>query len=183
MPAIEPQQPLDNSPFMARLVERHPQWLPELEQAGRLDSNSPPNGEELAKHIDTWGLNAGLRRFRNREMLRICWRELAATASLSETLTDLTRLAELCLQAALAYHQAELEARFGRPMDADGKAQQLVVFALGKLGGGELNLSSDIDLILAYPAAGHCSGRRKLANEQFFTRLARALIDHSARWP
>ena len=130
----------------------------------------------LAGQIKTHGLDAGLRRFRNHEMLRICWRELAKTASLAETLGDLSRLAELCLQAALAHHQKALEARFGRPRDSDGEAQQLVVLALGKLGGGELNLSSDIDLILTYPRAGSCDGHRQLANEQFFTRLARALI-------
>ena len=86
------------------------------------------------------------------------------------------RLAEVCLQAAHDHHFAELRERYGSPRSVDGKAQQLVVLGLGKLGGRELNLSSDIDLILCYPSAGECDGRRGLANEQFFTRLARAMI-------
>ena len=109
-------------------------------------------------------------------MFRITWRELAAIATLEQTLSDLTTLAELCLEAALEHHREALEERFGTPRNANGEPQRLVVLGLGKLGGGELNLSSDIDLILAYPEAGECDGRRGLANEQFFTRLARAMI-------
>lgn len=176
MPADDPRQPLALSPFLARLNQRHPEWLPELEASGRLSTSSPPAARDLDDVVEQHSLNAGLRRFRNREMLRITWREITGAAEVFETLADLSRLAELCLERALAHHHAALVERFGTPRDEEGRPQSLVVLGLGKLGGGELNLSSDIDLILAFPSAGSCDGRRALANEQFFTRLARAVI-------
>jgi glutamate-ammonia-ligase adenylyltransferase len=158
------------------LDRRHPTWLPELEAEGRLAKHDPPSTETLAVEIERHGLDPGLRRFRNREMLCLTWREIAGVATLEETLGDLTLLAELCLEAAVTHHHAALAERFGTPRGEDGAEQSLVVLGLGKLGGGELNLSSDIDLILCYPSAGHCDGRRGLANETFFLRLARAVI-------
>ncbi len=172
----ELRQPLRLSPFIEALDRRHPGWLPALADEGRLTEDRPPSADTLDAAIGRHGLDAGLRRFRNREMLRITWREITAAASLEETLADLTRLAELCLEAALAHHETALRERFGSPRDADGEPQSLVVIGLGKLGGGELNLSSDIDIVLVYPSAGVCDGRRGLANEQFFTRLARAVV-------
>ncbi len=168
--------PLACSPFLQGLDDRHPEWRASLQQEGRLDDDIPPAEQTLHDTILEHGLDAGLRRFRNREMLRITWRELTASASLEQTLSDLSTLAELCLQAAIDAHEIELTERFGVPRDSKGTKQSLVVLGLGKLGGGELNLSSDIDLILAYPAAGSCDGRRGLDNEQFFTRLSRAVI-------
>jgi glutamate-ammonia-ligase adenylyltransferase len=164
------------SPFLAGLDRRYPDWLPDLEAEGRLARHEAPSAQQLADTILRHGLDAGLRRFRNREMLCLTWREITGTATLEETLGDLTLLAELCLDAAISHHHAALVERFGTPRDGDGVAQSLVVLGLGKLGGGELNLSSDIDLILCYPASGQCDGRRGLANETFFTRLSRAVI-------
>jgi len=177
-PSVAPDcsDPLSCSPFIAQLDRRHPAWLPALESEGRLQGKQPPDSNRLEHTIELRGLDAGLRRFRNREMLRITWRELAGIATLEETLADLSTLAELCLDAALAHHHALLEARFGTPRGPDGEPQSMVVLGLGKLGGRELNLSSDIDLIFCFPAAGACDGRRSLSNEQFFTRLARAVI-------
>lgn len=168
--------PLDLSPFLAELDRRHPDWLPGLDAEGRLAEDAPPRRETLDEQIDAHGLDAGLRRFRNREMLRLTWREITATASLVQTLADLSRLAELCLQAAIDAHEKALTERFGTPRDDHGNGQSLVVLGLGKLGGEELNLSSDIDLILCFPQGGECDGPRSLANEQYFTRLARAVI-------
>ncbi len=171
-----PTDPLACSPFLQRLDARHPGWRTELQQEGRLDGDIPPDAGTLADTIRAHGTDAGLRRFRNREMLRITWRELAASASLEQTLRDLSTLAELCLQGAIDAHEPELIERHGVPRDSEGRRQALVVLGLGKLGGRELNLSSDIDLVLTYPASGSCDGRRGLSNEQFFTRLSRAVI-------
>lgn len=171
-----PADPLACSPFLQRLDARYPDWRSSLQQEGRLDRDVPPDAATLKETIGEHGLDAGLRRFRNREMLRITWRELTATARLVQTLHDLSTLAELCLQAAIDEHELALLERCGVPRDDDGVRQSLVVLGLGKLGGRELNLSSDIDLIFAYPASGACDGPRGLSNEQFFTRLCRAVI-------
>lgn len=172
----DPGQALALSPFIQKLDQRYPDWLPALADSGRLSGDLPPAREALDESIRQHGLDVGLRRYRNREMLRITWREITGTAPLAQTLSDLTVLAELCLEAAIETHHQALVERIGTPRDQEGEAQQLVVLGLGKLGGGELNLSSDIDLILCFPATGSCDGRRGLANEQFFTRLARAVI-------
>ncbi|MEE4172718.1 MAG: bifunctional [glutamate--ammonia ligase]-adenylyl-L-tyrosine phosphorylase/[glutamate--ammonia-ligase] adenylyltransferase [Xanthomonadales bacterium] len=172
----DPSRALALSPFLEDLDRRYPEWLPSLEAEGRLRSHRPPSAADLEDAVAEHGLDRGLRRFRNREMLCITWREITGTASLEATLGDLTRLAELCLDTAVSTHHAALVERFGTPRDGDGKEQSLVVLGLGKLGGGELNLSSDIDLILCFPENGACDGRRGLANETFFTRLARAVI-------
>jgi glutamate-ammonia-ligase adenylyltransferase len=158
------------SDFAAGLLDRFPQWSEDL------DRQQAPDPERLIAATRAHGLEAGLRRFRNQEMLRIVWRDLCGLATLGETFASLTCLAEICLQAALDEHQGRLEEQHGLPRGADGSPQRLFVIGLGKFGGGELNLSSDIDILFCYPQPGTCDGRRGLSNEQFFTRQARAVI-------
>ena len=164
------------SPFLNQLVTRHPDWLKDLQASGRLEKNSPPNADQLAAGIDKSGLDPALRQFRNREMMRLIWRDLNELAPVDEILADLSTLADVCQQAAVNYHSKSFEEKYGIPRSPDGQAQKLIVIGLGKLGGCELNLSSDIDIIFCYPDRGICDGRRGLDNEQFFTRLARQII-------
>jgi glutamate-ammonia-ligase adenylyltransferase len=117
-----------------------------------------------------------LRRWRRHEMVRIAWRDLAGWADLPETLTDLTAFADAAINLAVRYARHTLVARYGEPRSADGTVQPLVVLAMGKLGGGELNFSSDVDLVLLFPEHGDTDGTRSIANEEFFTRLAQAVI-------
>ena len=79
-------------------------------------------------------------------------------------------------QAAIEAHYRLLEEKHGTPRGENGSPQRLFVIGLGKFGGRELNLSSDIDVMFCYPQSGVCDGRRSLANDQFFIRLARAII-------
>ncbi|MGD9388515.1 MAG: bifunctional [glutamate--ammonia ligase]-adenylyl-L-tyrosine phosphorylase/[glutamate--ammonia-ligase] adenylyltransferase, partial [Gammaproteobacteria bacterium] len=130
----------------------------------------------LADAAEEAAAMARLRAFRRREMLRIAWRDLAGWAVLEETLGHLSELAEVCIRAAADWTHAGLAARHGEPCSADGSPQRLLVIAMGKLGGGELNFSSDIDLVLLFPEAGETDGPRALSNEQFFTRAGRQLI-------
>ncbi len=117
-----------------------------------------------------------LRRWRRRELVRITWRDLAGWADLTETLADLSAFADAAIAAALAYARRGLIARYGEPRSAALEAQPLVVIGMGKLGGGELNFSSDVDLVLLFPEHGETAGPRVLANEEFFTRLGQALV-------
>ncbi len=117
-----------------------------------------------------------LRRVRRREMVRIAWRDLAGWADLTETLTALSATADELIRGALAFARRSLLDPYGVPRDADGQEQALIVLGMGKLGGGELNFSSDVDLIFLFPAAGDTDGRRSIANEEYFTRLGRLLI-------
>lgn len=116
-----------------------------------------------------------LRRYRLAESVRLIWRDLHGLDTLDETLAATTRLAEDCLQCALSALEREFEQRSGIVRGADGLQVRLVVFALGKLGGGELNFSSDIDLVYAYEQDGDSDGPRTLAAEDYFARLGQQL--------
>ncbi|HWW21476.1 MAG TPA: bifunctional [glutamate--ammonia ligase]-adenylyl-L-tyrosine phosphorylase/[glutamate--ammonia-ligase] adenylyltransferase [Steroidobacteraceae bacterium] len=117
-----------------------------------------------------------LRRWRRAEFARIAWRDLAGWASLDETLGDLSQAAEAALRLAHEYALRALSERYGQPRSPTASLQQLIIVAMGKLGGRELNFSSDIDLVLLYPSSGETDGPRSISNEEFFTRLAQAMI-------
>ena len=146
--------------------------------------SSPPDPDELRAFADDVGNSAEsvddvksrLRRFRHRYMLGVLWREVAGTAELGETLGALSALADQMLAAAGRYAGMQLEERYGRFRDSSGDVVPLVVLAMGKLGGGELNFSSDIDIVFLYPADGESDGARKLAGQQYFTRLSQMIV-------
>jgi [glutamine synthetase] adenylyltransferase / [glutamine synthetase]-adenylyl-L-tyrosine phosphorylase len=116
-----------------------------------------------------------LRRYRTAESTRLIWRDVHGLDDVDATLAGSTRLAEICLQTALEALEGEFAQRHGLVRAADGGIQRLVVFGLGKLGGGELNFSSDIDLVYAYPQGGESDGARPLAAEDYFARLGQRL--------
>ncbi|QTP56624.1 bifunctional [glutamate--ammonia ligase]-adenylyl-L-tyrosine phosphorylase/[glutamate--ammonia-ligase] adenylyltransferase [Billgrantia sulfidoxydans] len=174
------------SDFAADTLARYPDWLQHLDASGELDE--APGAETLAAWLaerlesveDEAALHAALRRFRRARMLGIVWRDLTRPAGIDmwSTAAAVSRLAEVCLEGALGWLETHLEPRWGRPAPrADGSEQRLVVLGMGKLGAGELNLSSDIDLIFAYPEQGETEGGRKsLTHQEYFTKLGQKLI-------
>ncbi|TCO81625.1 glutamate-ammonia-ligase adenylyltransferase [Plasticicumulans lactativorans] len=170
------------SGFVAESCTRSPELLAGLLGSGDLD-RAYAAGElrarlaaQAAGAADEAALMAALRRARRREMVRIAWRDLAGHATLAETLGDLTDLADAAVDLALERAHAWEAERCGEPRGADGTPQRLVVLGMGKLGGRELNFSSDIDLIFAYPENGETDGRRCIDNQSFFTRVGQRLI-------
>jgi len=118
-----------------------------------------------------------LRTVRHREMVRIAFRDLAGRADLTETMTDLSAFADACLEQTLGILYRWHCLRYGVPTGPGGQPQHLVVIAMGKLGARELNFSSDVDLIFAYPEVGRTQGvSNPISNEDFFARLSRQLI-------
>jgi glutamate-ammonia-ligase adenylyltransferase len=117
-----------------------------------------------------------LRKWRRREMVRIAWRDLAGWAHLEETLSELTAFADAAIDTACEFARRPLVARYGEPCSESGVVQPLVIVGMGKLGGGELNFSSDVDLVLLFPEYGETNGKRSIANEEFFTRLGQGLV-------
>lgn len=113
-----------------------------------------------------------LRALRRAQMARIAVRALTGLAQLPETLCDLSELAEACCGLAVDSVLRKLSGRHGRPRDSTGREASPVVLGMGKLGGGELNFSSDIDLIFLHTAEGETQGERPLENAGFFVRLA-----------
>ncbi len=118
-----------------------------------------------------------LRRLRERVFALVMVRDLAGVGDLGEVMRTLTDLAEVAVQTALAFHQRDLASIHGEPLDRAGQPQRLMVLGMGKLGGGELNVSSDIDLIFVFPEDGETAGPRRLTNFEFFTRLGKRLIN------
>ena len=116
-----------------------------------------------------------LRRYRSAGSTRLVWRDVLGLDTVEQTLAGSTALAEQCLSIALAAAEGEFAQRHGVVRDEAGIEQRLVVFGLGKLGGGELNFSSDIDLVYAYPRDGESDGRRALEAEDYFARLGQRL--------
>ncbi len=170
------------SPYAAEMIARRPELLSELIDAGRLDRPSG-DGELLA--LFTVAAADGpaaaeferrLRHLRHRELVRIIWRDLDGAAGVQETLVDLSAVADAAICASIAWARAGLETRYGCPRAANGEAAEIVVLGMGKLGGRELNFSSDVDLVICFTEHGDTDGPRPTSNEEFFRALARRVI-------
>ncbi len=171
------------SPFCSRACWQRPQLLEQLIGSSLIEK-SYVCGEltdrmttELDGCSDEEDLKCRLRRFRNREMVRITWRDITNVAALEETTRDLSDLADAALQHSLDWLQKNMCETFGTPFDGDGEPARFFVIGMGKLGAYELNFSSDIDLIFVYTCQGETSGgRRSLSNSEYFNRLGKRLI-------
>ncbi len=122
-------------------------------------------------------LKPALRHLRARVMAHVIVRDLCGLADLPEVTETMTTLADVAVAEACRALRAKLVARHGEPLDSAGQPQQLVIIGMGKLGGRELNVSSDIDLIFLYPEDGDTAGPASIGNFEFFTKLGRQLIN------
>ncbi|NCS75690.1 MAG: bifunctional [glutamate--ammonia ligase]-adenylyl-L-tyrosine phosphorylase/[glutamate--ammonia-ligase] adenylyltransferase, partial [Gallionella sp.] len=167
------------SHYFSRLLDAEPDWLGVLRAQHRLPADAPMIArwlEELPAS-DEAGLARALRLLRKRVMLHLILRDLGGLCDLNEVMRAMTALAEISVQRAQQCCMDSLTAQFGQPLGVDSKApQQMLVIGMGKLGGGELNVSSDIDLIFVYPEEGETDGARSLSNHEFFSRLGRRII-------
>jgi glutamate-ammonia-ligase adenylyltransferase len=168
------------SEFVAQHCERKPEILLELIQSGDLfkSYNETTYREKLVqKNIETEAeLMTTLRHFRRDEMIRIAWRDIADWEELTQTLRELSWLADACIQTALNFLYQQACEKRGTPVFSDGTPQQIVVLGMGKLGAFELNYSSDIDLIFAYPENGVLPDRKETSYSEFFTRICQSLV-------
>ena len=125
---------------------------------------------------DAAALRSLLRAFRLREALRLVWRDVNGDDAVATTLAGASVLADTCIEQALRGAERQVAQRHGVVRDSQGRVQRLVVLGLGKLGGGELNFSSDIDLILAYDEDGSSDGARPLDAATYFARVGQAFV-------
>ncbi len=190
------------SQFLTETIARHPDFLDWLLRPSALQTARPKEKmeSELWRWVrDDWespnGPENAMRRFRQREYLRIAILDLMRRASLKETTLSLSRLADVCLEIAVKVAGAELKKKYGTPRhrDADGKWRntEFSVIGMGKLGGLELNFSSDIDLLFIYSSDdGRTSGvvdsltgqqKRRISNHEFFAHMARRVISLMAK--
>ena len=164
------------SDFVIDALARDERLLPALLQdsAQQLSGALPLGIPEAA--ADESAFMEELRRWRRAELARIAWRDLAGWASLPGTLRDLSDAADSAIRAAHEFAWRQLTERHGPPSGTDPESQRLIVIAMGKLGGRELNFSSDIDLIFLFDAHGETTGERPTSHEEFFLRLGQRLI-------
>lgn len=188
------------SPYLEKVAKQYPKAIDRLILNGDLTGSSKrPSHQEwidelqvdlttaLAKStgatLDGRGLESlqqqVLRRFRHRKMFRILWRDLTGVATVYDTLHELSALADACVVVADEWTYTSLTTRYGLPRNSEGKEQRLIVLGMGKLGGYELNVSSDIDLICLWPDAGKTdgdtAGRRVVDASEFFHRSVQLL--------
>ena len=172
------------SDFVLEQALREPAVLFDLIGYGDLEASFTPG--QLCAHVAAAAqaaetedaLARNLRRERNRQQVRIIWRDITRRADLRETCRDLSDLADAAIDQAYRWLYPRHCKQFGTPIgNRSGQPQHMVVLGMGKLGAVELNLSSDIDLIFAFPEGGETEGiKRPLDNQEFFTRLGQRLI-------
>ena len=118
---------------------------------------------------------AALRRFKRREILRVAYGDIVRNQPIEVVARQISFVADAVVEGATCFARRALEEKLGVPL-FQGQAARFVVLALGKLGGMELNYSSDIDLILIYEGEGQTDGRRPTSNQEFFERLSRDIV-------
>lgn len=189
VPAIRESLPLvwASSEFVMHACVRRAAFLPTLANKDQLlnavDMTHLQSvlAEMLEGATSDADLQSALRQFRQRYMARIAWRDIAGWASLNETLLELSSLADVCVQAAYQHAYASLSNMYGTPIGNESQQpQHLMILGMGKLGGRELNYSSDIDLIFLFPEHGETNGASPISNEEFFLRLGQRIIQHLA---
>ncbi|WP_250656597.1 bifunctional [glutamate--ammonia ligase]-adenylyl-L-tyrosine phosphorylase/[glutamate--ammonia-ligase] adenylyltransferase [Alkalimarinus coralli] len=173
------------SDFVAEATSRNPLLLSDLIDSNDLFSDYGETSlksrlsNALSSVCNEDELMSALRRFRCREMVRIIWRDLLKIASMEQTTLDMSLLAGECIDQALKWLYDDCCSKWGTPYGMESRApQSMVVLGMGKLGAYELNVSSDIDLIFAYPEKGETKGGKKsIENQTFFVRLGQRLVN------
>ncbi|WP_153145724.1 bifunctional [glutamate--ammonia ligase]-adenylyl-L-tyrosine phosphorylase/[glutamate--ammonia-ligase] adenylyltransferase [Dechloromonas sp. H13] len=171
------QSALAHSRYLANLLATQPALIPELAAAW----TAPLSADQLRAALtppagDDEAIKTQLRRLRQRAMAHIALRDLCGLAPLEEVVESMTLLADVTTNFALDHYHRQLAATYGEPLDKAGRPQRLLIIGMGKLGGRELNVSSDVDYIFVYPEEGDTAGPRSIENYDFFNRLGKRVI-------
>ncbi len=174
-----------HSHFLSESILQHPDWLDPLTTSG--DLHRALSADEYRGRLEEMLAAAGsalplaLALFRRREVLRILVRDVLGFGPLSEITAEISALADAILEVACRRIRHDLAGRYGVPQCDGGGASPrpcgFSVVALGKLGGQELNYSSDIDLMFVYAASGETAGPETISNKEFFRKVANHLTD------
>ncbi len=174
-----PEAPLDRLAQLSRYGARLVQARPDLQAfSSRMDQPfalAEMQAWLAAPIADEAALKTRLRQLKDRAWVVTVARDLAGLATLEEVTGVFSDIAEVSIRAAQDFYTRELAAKHGQPLNSDGSPMELIVVGMGKLGGRELNVSSDIDLIYLYPEEGQTSGSSPLSYHEFFIRLGRKI--------
>jgi glutamate-ammonia-ligase adenylyltransferase len=171
------------SEFIAKTCAQRPVYLLDIIRSGALfevqaDAHLEAFAAAIAACQSDLELDACLRRQRQMAMIRIIWRDLNRIDGMREITAELSRFADKAIQVTAEFHYRALEKMYGTPIGRESGLQQpFMVLGMGKLGAGELNVSSDIDLIFTYPESGETNHpSRVISNQEFFIKLGQKLI-------
>ena len=176
------QAPLKHSRYLRQLLEAHPEIADWLKQHANLPFDHSLMREFLAAQAPASEdeLKQALRRLRQHVMATLIVRDIGGEAPLAEVVETMTLLADFTTNYAADFIHRQLAEQFGEPLDTQGEPQRLLIVGMGKLGGRELNVSSDVDYIFIYPEDGETTGGanngRRIDAYDFFTRLGKRLI-------
>ncbi|MDZ7868765.1 MAG: bifunctional [glutamate--ammonia ligase]-adenylyl-L-tyrosine phosphorylase/[glutamate--ammonia-ligase] adenylyltransferase [Rheinheimera sp.] len=175
LPEMQEQQLLQllaASPLLGRCLKLQPQLLDGF-LSGQVSFSAP----DLSQPHTEAQVMAALRRYRNASLCQILADDMLRAQDISAALLRVSGLADELINLAYQWAWQELTLQWGQPLDSAGQVMPLLMLGMGKLGGGELNFSSDIDLIFVYPENGDTSGgRRSTENQQFYTKLGQKII-------
>ncbi|MEM7304447.1 MAG: bifunctional [glutamate--ammonia ligase]-adenylyl-L-tyrosine phosphorylase/[glutamate--ammonia-ligase] adenylyltransferase, partial [Pseudomonadota bacterium] len=172
------QELWEQSLFATRVCKQYPALvneLPEIKEGGAIDYLNILEGY-ISEVEDDNQFRQKLREFRNKYFLFICWRELVLKTNVLVLLKELSLIADACIQISEQWYRLKLIEKYGEPITDSGEPAHLVVIALGKLGGFELNFSSDIDIMFCFSESGHTQGVRSISNQEFFLQLSQKII-------
>jgi len=171
------QAAFEHSRYFTNQLRARPELIPEL-----LATWQQPLSEDMLQaplrgpFADDDAVKCSLRRLRQRVMTHLALRDLCGLAPLSEIVESMTMLADVTTNFALDHYHRQLVATYGEPLDKAGQPQRMLVIGMGKLGGRELNVSSDVDYIFIYPEDGDTAGPKSIENYDFFNRLGKRVI-------
>ncbi|HVL11396.1 MAG TPA: bifunctional [glutamate--ammonia ligase]-adenylyl-L-tyrosine phosphorylase/[glutamate--ammonia-ligase] adenylyltransferase, partial [Gemmata sp.] len=183
-------QLLATSQFFADTLTAYPAFLDSIRNPPRRNPSTAELTAELEDEVaacaDDPAVLRAFRRFRNRHLLRVGINDVVRDRPLEEVTRELSRVADAAIEVALRHALRGVGARFGTPAGPDGRPAKVAALAFGKLGGDELNYSSDIDLMFVYDRDGETTGRRAgVPNAEFFGRVVsevvRLLSSHTDR--
>ncbi len=168
------------SPHLAEIVIADPEAWEDV----RLGHGRPEKKQSLAAALaaeiggsdDAETVLAALRRFRRRQFLRIAYGDLVAGQRLETVMSQISHVADCLIEVAVTTAVRSLERQRGVPRGPDGRRATITVLALGKLGGGELNYSSDVDLVFVHSADGRVDGPKPCTNQEFFERVVQETV-------
>lgn len=169
---------LHHSRYLKNLFMRYPALATRTEnEADQIFSRQQMHDQLAAANIqDEESLSSALRSLRQAVMARLITREINGLSDLEEAVTTTSDLAEIAISTALEF-LSQTNERIGEPIgEESGQRQELIVVGMGKLGGRELNVSSDIDLIFVYPEDGNTNGIKSISNHEYFTQIGKKLI-------
>jgi len=165
------------SPYALAQLQRRPELIEPLSGLVEFELDSRIIDLDEDEKIDLDQVKRKLRLYRHRKLVEIIYLDVVAANPLQSTLLHLSNLADQLIRIALDICQRQLSAKHGQPIETNGEANgepmELNIIAMGKLGGRELNFSSDIDLICCYEGDGELSGYGQLTHQEYFSRVVR----------